>query len=172
MQVGSLFASNSGNTGFTAPRSASGSSAVASESSGSAKNGGPPDTTSEAFREVLSRYDVRSISPRDYSAMLGELRSKGAIDDDQLRLLSLVRLELDATNQPADEPLNLLEFFSERLQKHSDELERTGEKATSKGLPPADSNALLASSRDTLEWLEKFARVAEGVEPGSIDLAV
>lgn len=171
MQIGSLFASNSGTTGFAAPRSTSGLSTVASDASGSASNGGPPDTTSEVFREVLSRYDVRSISPRDYSALLGELRSKGAINDEQLRLLSLVRLELDSTNQPADEPMNVLEFFSERLKKYSEELARTNAKAVSKGLPAGDSTALLASSRDTLEWLEKFARVAEGVEPGSIDLA-
>lgn len=171
MQIGSLFASNSGTAGFTAPRSASGN-AVASDASSAARAGGPPDTTSEAFREVLSRYDVRSISPRDYSALLSELRNKGAINDEQLQLLSLVRLELDATNQPADEPLNLVEFFSERLQKHTDELARTNAKAESKGLSPADTTNLLASSRDTLEWLEKFARVAEGVEPGSIDLAV
>lgn len=172
MQIGSLFASNSGTAGFTAPRSASDISAVVGDSSSSARAGGPPDTTSEVFREVLSRYDVRSISPRDYSALLSELRNKGAINDEQLRLLSLVRLELDATNQPADEPLNLVQFFSERLQKYSDELARTNAKAESKGLSPADTTALLASPRDTLEWLEKFARVAEGVEPGSIDLAV
>ena len=171
MQIGSLFASNSGTAGFAAPRSAASLIGTAGDGGGSSRVGGPPDGTSEAFREVLSRYDVRSITPREYTAMLSELRSSGAIDDEQLRLLSLVRLELDEANLPLDEPLDLVQFFSERLEQYSAEIKQMNERAASEGLPPADTTAALATSRDTLEWLEKFARVAEGAEPGSVDFA-
>lgn len=171
MQIGSLFASNSGTAGFAAPRSTSGLSGAAGENGGTSRTGGPPDGTSEAFREVLSRYDVRSITPREYSAMLGELRSSGAIDDEQLRLLSLVRLEIDEANLPLDESIDLVEFFSERLEQQSDEIQELNERAAREGLPPANTTAALATSRDTLEWLEKFARVAEGAEPGSVDFS-
>lgn len=172
MQIGRLFASNSGTPGFTAPRSTNTLTSVRSESVETSKSGGPPNFTSDTFREVLSRHDVRSITPREYSELLGELRDGGVIDDNQLRQLSLVRLELDAANIPSDEPINLVKFFSDRIQQRTDALDRLSTRATRDGLEPGDNRAALATSLDTLQWLHKFARVSAGVEPDSIDVAV
>ncbi len=172
MQIGSLFASNSGTPGFSTPRSANAPPISSPGAGGTPKGGGPPTSTSDTFREVLSRYDVKSITPREYSALLGELRSEGVIDDEQLRLLSLVRLELDGANIPSDEPIDLVEFFSDRIQERTDELDRLNKRAARNGIKPADNSAALAPSRETLEWLEKFARVSAGADAGSIDVAI
>ena len=115
---------------------------------------------------------MQSITPREFSGLLSELRGQGVIDDEQLRLLSLVRLELDAANIPADESLNLVEFFKERIEERTAELDRLEKRASRDGLTPTDNRAALAGSRDTLEWLEKFARVSAGAEPDSIDVAI
>jgi len=64
------------------------------------------------------------------------------------------------------------EFFSDRIQERTDELDRLNKRAARNGIKPADNSAALAPSRETLEWLEKFARVSAGADAGSIDVAI
>lgn len=134
-----------------------GSASSANESLGS--------RASTRFHELLSRYDVRNISPRDFSRMVQELRDAGEIDDETFRDLTAVRVELDRAGKPADESLDLVHFLGNRLRDARTEIEVTQQASPddAAAIKSAKMDAALAAAQ--LGWVNKFALVqASGAE--------
>ena len=116
----------------------------------------PSQTSSEAtaaLRNILARYDVTNISPRQFSAMLEELHETGAMSEEELNQLGLIFLDLDAEHVDLDESLDLVKFYSDKLDKLQEQLEEgeVGEGGTS-GVASS-----LAAVQSRLNWLTKFA---------------
>lgn len=133
--------------------------------------GSPPTATSDTFREILAHYDVTQITPREFSELIQKLHAAGAVDDEQYRELSLVRVDLDAARIDADEPVDLLGFYADRLREQQGELQRLAGRAKKHPEVTANIDTALADTRARLAWIEKFARVASGVD-GGVDIVV
>lgn len=106
-----------------------------------------------ALADVLSRYDVRQISPRDFSQLLQELKQTGAISEADHQELALLRLELDAEGVDPDEVIDLVQFLEKKLQAQQRELEKQEQKT---GQPVERAEALKATLRQ-IDWIQKFA---------------
>ena len=113
----------------------------------------PPPGATAALRSVLARYDVTNTSPRQFSAMLEELHKTGAMSDEELNQLGLILLDLDAEHVALDESLDLVKFYSEKLDKLQEQLDDGG--AGEKGTSGVASS--LAAVQSRLNWLRKFA---------------
>ncbi|MHC4405732.1 MAG: hypothetical protein ACYTG0_39300 [Planctomycetota bacterium] len=116
---------------------------------------GKTDGNSAALRNVLAGYDVTDMSPRHFSEMIQKLHQNGAVSDRQLHDLSMIRADLDAADLDPDEPLNLLEFYVDRLREVLGDLD---DHVNSGDLGPVRITAASTLQR-RLEWLEKFALI-------------
>src|SRR4051812_8417533 len=67
------------------------------------------------YRQILANYDVTDITPQQFSQLIRELHSSGAINDDELHELAGIRFELDRAEISPDEPVNLIDVFSTRV---------------------------------------------------------
>jgi hypothetical protein len=124
-----------------------------------------------AFHEILSRYDVTNITPREFSDLVQELHESGEINDDEFRQLSRMRLELEQAGIGADEPIDLVDFFEDKLRDQTDDLGLPHDPTMP---PPAVSGKDAASPAETqrqLDWVRKFALVhaagADGIDLGA-----
>ena len=77
----------------------------------------PASQSAAALREILSKYDVKDISPDEFSEMIQKLADKGVISQKELQDLSAVRGDLDKAGVGADESINLVEFYQQRIQE-------------------------------------------------------
>ena len=127
-----------------------------------ATGGAAPRAT---FRAIVSQYDVTKISPRALSEMLQKLRSAGAISDAEVQELSLMRLDLDAQGADPEKPINLLDFYADRLRQLQDEQAKSPAGAES----DTPGEASLASVQRRLDWLRKLATVQSLRERGGVD---
>jgi hypothetical protein len=109
----------------------------------------------QALREVVSRYDVTHISPRDFSQLIQELRQAGAITAADQEELALVRLELDQQGADPDEPIDLVDFLQRKLQTQEREIERMEAKQGT----PIDRAVALKETLRQIDWISKFALV-------------
>ena len=126
-------------------------------------------TDGGAFHRILSRYDVTNITPGEFSNLVQELHEAGEIDDAEFRELAKMRLELEQSGVPVDEPMDLVDFFGDKLQQRVDEYQNS--RAADPLHPPTDREAaaFTAEVRRQLEWVRKFALVSDsGAE--AIDL--
>lgn len=73
------------------------------------------DAKSEALRDILNKYDVTDITPREFSEMLQELRQADLISDAQFQQLNLMRGELEQASIDADDSVDLVSFYERRL---------------------------------------------------------
>lgn len=135
----------------------------------SAPNGASLDSSAgdaTALREVLGRYDVTHISPRQFSQMLRELRETGALDAPDVDRLTQILVDLDAEGIDPEEELDLVEFYTHRLDELQDRLEDSGsDEEAFAGVAPA-----LAAVEQRLDWLTKFALMHSVPETVGVDL--
>lgn len=117
--------------------------------------GSHPSTASlSRLHEILARYDVTDISPQAFSEMLEKLRQAGLLSPNDLQELGQIRIDLKREGIRPDERINLVQWYAKRLkaiQEQSEELEQK--------LGPSGLQALEASIRCRLEWLEKFLAI-------------
>jgi len=112
------------------------------------------------LRQVAARYNVTEITPREFSDMLDELHQAGALSNDQLQELARVRVDLDLENVDADEEVDLVDFYADKL----DELLR----AEKDGGQSPD----VAQAEQLLEWMEKFAVIQSSADVLGVDAIV
>jgi hypothetical protein len=105
----------------------------------------------EALADILSQYDVSDISPGQFSKMIQKLFDAGVLSDGELQQLAVVRLDLDLAGMDADESVDLLDFYSKKI----DGIQRRAD--LSDDVPPAKDQ--LASLFRRLDWIEKFATI-------------
>ncbi len=114
-----------------------------------------------AMAEILSDYDVTDISPAEFSEMIQKLFEAGALSEDQLRELATVRMDLDLEDVEADESIDLLEFYVEKI------------KSAQHRLSDSDATAAerqqLAPLLGRLDWLEKFALIQSAPDAVGLD---
>jgi len=133
--------------------------------------GGRPPKTAEihaasatarttAMAEILSRYDVTDISPAEFSKMIQRLFEAGTLSEQEVQQLAAIRMDLDVEGVKADESIDLLDFYAQKIQK----LQRRLSDADT----PGAGNQQLAPLLHRLDWLEKFALIQS--TPDSIGL--
>jgi len=115
---------------------------------------------SDALGNILSQYDVADISPRQFSEMLQKLFDSGVISDKEFRQLAAVRQDLDAAGIKPDDAVNLLEFYSEKIEELQPEADAA--EANPSGADP------LGPLLGRFEWIQKFAAIQ--LAPDSIGL--
>jgi hypothetical protein len=116
------------------------------------------------LREILAGYDVTSISPKAFSGLLQEIQQSGLLPDKDLQELFQIRTDLDRENIGLDERVNLLEMYAKKVktaEKDAGELEDK--------LGATGAQALTASLRRRLDWLEKFAAIHTSPDGATIN---
>lgn len=112
-----------------------------------------PEGATAALRRVAARYDVTDITPRLFSRMLDDLHRTGALTETELNQLGQVLLDLDQEKVDIDESLDLVKFYTDRLDKLQDKLDDlgAGEEAF-RTIAPS-----LASIQKRLDWISRLA---------------
>jgi hypothetical protein len=128
-----------------------------------------PNAT-DAWREVLASYDVREITPRQFTKLVGELQSAGVLDEAALNDLAAIRLDLDLSHADPDSPLDLIDFIQDKLQRQERELARL----EGRGEPQQalDRGAALSGTLRQLDWLNKFAALHASAPDSLVDALV
>jgi hypothetical protein len=126
-----------------------------------------PASATAALRRIVAQYDVTHISPREFSTMIGQLHEAGALSDGQFQELSQIRADLDLQEVDPDEPLNLVDFYVDKLREL---LEAPDDSAVSESAPPAaERGPQIASAQRHLQWLEKFAAIQSSADAVGVD---
>ncbi len=112
-------------------------------------------SSAEAARNVLEKYDVTQITPRQLTEMIQRLFDAGAISQQELDQLAAIRLDLDLAGIDPEESIDLLRFYRDKI----DETRRHSGQGT------AVPDALLGR----LDWVEKFALVQANPEAFGLD---
>jgi len=111
--------------------------------------------------EILSQYDVTEITPTDFSSMVQNLFEIGAITTEELQQLAVVGHDLDVEGIDPDESINLIEFYTDKIEK----IQREREGEDGKALPHQQIAALLSR----LDWIEKFALIQSAPDAIGLD---
>ena len=152
MRVNNVFAGYSNPTAL-GKRNETNEAAIGATGKSPGASGVPGSEAATALGDILAQYDVTAISPAQFSEMIQKLYQAGAISERELQELSLIRLDLYVSEAPADEPIDLLDFYTDKLEDLQDSL----------GDPEADADMLttgdpsLSTLRNRLAWIEKFA---------------
>ncbi len=121
-------------------------------------------STRKASTEILRKYNVTCISPDDFSQMIQKLYQAGALSEKDYQELSAVRGDLEKKGVEANEPINLLEFYSDKVSKAQKELGDT--------LDEAAGQQRLGPDMRRLDWLQKFAMIQANPDSAGLDVAV
>jgi tryptophan 2,3-dioxygenase len=124
--------------------------------------------TSSAFRQILSQYDVSSITPRQFSEMLQKLHQSGTISDQQYQSLSQIRTELDASGVQPNEEVDLVKFYSQKLNTVQGAAVANQSKT---GSLPAGPPQSLGTVQQRLDWLRKVSTIQNDPDAGINSLA-
>lgn len=116
---------------------------------------------SNLLSEILSRYDVTDITPMDFSSMVQNLFEIGAITTDELQQLAVVGHDLDVEGIDPDESIDLIEFYTKKIE----EIRRGLEEVEGKPLPHQQMGPLLGR----LDWIEKFALIQSAPDAIGLD---
>ena len=118
-------------------------------------------SSSKAMAEILKKYDVKNITPEQFSSMIQQLYDKGAITKQEYQELSAIRTDLEDAGIGANEQVNLIEFYSKKLVNAQSDQE-----SISNNL--AKQQSALLSSR--LDWAQKFSAVHDNPDAVGMDL--
>ena len=115
----------------------------------------------EAIREVLGRFDVTDITPADFSEMTHRLHEAGVITQSELQELAVVRLDLEQAGIESDESIDLLDFYTRRIEKAQRRLNGHDD--------PAAAREQLGPMIKRLEWIEKLAVLHDTADELGLD---
>ncbi|MHB1035778.1 MAG: hypothetical protein ACYC35_07390 [Pirellulales bacterium] len=135
-----------------------------------AKTGGAK--TSGPARELLARYDFTNMSPREFSNLTEQLADSGAVSETDLKALSQMRLELDSNQVPADERIDLVEFFQQRLQQRQVELKEAQRKSGANPALAAEAGEHAREAQEHLDWIAKFLAMKSPASQEPLDALV
>ena len=162
MQINSLSSRSVGLP--TLPR---GNDAAGAVGSGQAETAAESNasTSSPAFRQILSQYDVSSITPRQFSEMLQKLHQSGTISDQQYQNLSQIRTDLDSSGVQPDEEVDLVKYYSQKLNQTP----KSAAASTTTGA--AGQPQSLNTTQSRLDWLRKVSTIQNDPASGIDSLA-
>jgi hypothetical protein len=124
--------------------------------------------TSSTFRQILSQYDVSSITPRQFSEMLQKLHQSGTISDQQYQNLSQIRTELDANGVQPDDEVDLVKFYSQKLNAAQNTAAAT---QPTTGSSSSVSPPSMSTIQQRLDWLRKVSTIQNDPAAGINSLA-
>ncbi|HEX4148517.1 MAG TPA: hypothetical protein VHY20_06000, partial [Pirellulales bacterium] len=101
---------------LVSPSSSSDTSTAAPATQSALDGGSAAGGSSSAFRQIVSQFDIHDISPREFSSLVQQLASQGAISQSDQKELNQMRVELDLSGAQPDEPLDLEQFFQKKSQ--------------------------------------------------------
>ncbi|GAB4127560.1 hypothetical protein [Thermopirellula anaerolimosa] len=110
--------------------------------------------------DILARYDLTDITPREFSQMLEELHQSGLLTDDQFRELNEIRKDLASADVLPQEKIDLLDFYRRLLQR----AERLGTDDAQ-----GDTASRIDDWRRRLAWLEKLASAQNEIVAAQAD---
>lgn len=120
-------------------------------SAAAAGSGGGSGASSAAFRQVVSQYNIHEISPSQFSAMIQQLSSAGAISASDQQALTQMRSVMDASGASPDEPLDLVQFFQSNA--------KTAASSSGSNSSPANTAAANSTAQQQLAWAQKLAAI-------------
>lgn len=121
---------------------------------------GSSTESSSAVGQILAEYDVSSITPGEFSEMIGKLRGTEALSESDLGELAQIRSDLDASGIRADEKVNLLTYYQKRLEK------------LQSGTQDSMAKQSAANIEQRLEWVQKLSTMHEASDSLGIDALV
>lgn len=110
--------------------------------------------------DILARYDLTDITPREFSQLLDELHQSGLLTDEQFRELSEIRKDLASADVLPQEKIDLLDFYRRLLEK--------ADRLASGDVQGATARQV-ADWRRRLDWLEKLAAAQGEIAAASPD---
>ncbi len=122
---------------------------------------GSSNATMDLLTGIVSDYDLSDITPRDFSAMLRELRDAGALTDAEYGDLAQIRLDMDAENLDPDDSVDLLAFCQKTLDR------ARHDNTSDAGPPPA-----MTAMQRRIDWLEKVAILQESPDAAGLNALV
>ena len=129
---------------------------------------GMAPSPSQKLRDVLGQFDLQQITPHEFTDLLQKLRTSGAVSDGELKDLQQVRLELDSQQTDPNQPVNLVQFLSQRLDQAQQQLKTLG------GSNPddpaqAEAAANVQSLQRQFTAVQRLTAVQVGAAAGSVD---
>jgi hypothetical protein len=112
--------------------------------------------------EILHKYNVTGITPDEFSQMIQQLYKAGALSEKDYQELAAVRQDLEHAAVDSDEPINLLEFYSNKVSKAQKEMGNT--------LDEAARQQTLGPDMRRLDWLQKFAVIQANPDAAGLDV--
>jgi hypothetical protein len=110
-----------------------------------------------AWRDILSRYDMTQISPREFSELVQELHAGNHIGRDDAKDLAMIRLELDRSGLDPERPIDLLEYLSDKLDREAAELDTLRDVDSTQPAERSRREIELRTTQGQLNWIERFA---------------
>ena len=151
----------SGATSAEAPRPLSGIKSTA-EVVGKSELTGKLDI----LGKIATRYDVKRITPREFSRLLEELRQAGVLADTDRQLLAQILVELHQEGNDLDETVDLVRWYTKKVEKLQESLQ-------TRSIPAQDRiqlEAALADLQKRLDWLRRFTLLHECPDLASLNL--
>lgn len=132
-----------------------------------AESAGPSSAISPAqYRQILAEFDVRKISPRQFSQLIGELQATGELEPADVQQLQAIRLQLDAENASPDEPIDLLGWIRGRLAQAG----RVTAADAATGDTTQELTRKLAALEKQAGWVERLDRAHQAALEGPLDM--
>lgn len=127
-----------------------------------------PGSGSSAVGQILAQYDVSDITPKKFSEMVQKLRDTGSLNDSEIRDLTQIRNDLDASGIQPDEEVDLVAFFQQRI--HS--LQIQAQSLDSGSTQFATVKQSTAAAQQRLDWMQKLATMHEASDSVGLDAFV
>jgi hypothetical protein len=121
----------------------------------------PPSNGSRAaLGQILAQYDIKNISPTQFSEMVQKLHQAGSITDGDFQELTAIRSDLDSANVAPDEKIDLTEFYARKVKQ-----------AQNNGDDPnaATNQQQLGPLLRRYDWVQKFAVMQSNPQAAGID---
>lgn len=126
----------------------------------------PPDAAAKALREIAARYDVTKITPRQFGRMLEEMQKARALSEADVQLLGQILFDLSEEGIDLDETVDLIQFYTKKLDKLQDSLEAQGrtEEAFRQIAP------VLTGLQKRLDWISRLALLHSAPELAGVNV--
>lgn len=118
----------------------------------------------ELLRDILGRYDLRQITPRQFARLLEELRQAQLLSEADWQQLTQILADLTQEGIEPDEPVDLLRFYTKKLQQLQDSLQEDDHPAF------AQMGSVLMAVQKRWEWVTRLALLRGSPELAGIDL--
>jgi hypothetical protein len=127
--------------------------------------------SSTSFHQILSEYDMESITPKQFGELITRLHDAGAIDDGELRQLAKIRTDLEQSGVAADNPIDLIGFLEQKERAAQSRFDLLRQDSSSDPTTIDDAETALEESSSRLQWVRKFSLVhdsgASGIDAGA-----